>query len=183
VAVIKKLKQIGVLENMERGKGRLPLGSPERAIAILCSDRRADTLRHLRKILQLSPESLFPIDLFGLPLLLSKEFGGYNKELAEGIIKNLKKGMSLLKISDVYIAYHLPCGMGDDFKHKIQDIFAWMPSMMSWWFNSDPFFVYKNVQIICQYRTEGSRGEVRQKSRRVNLHRLTPLVKGGKIDI
>lgn len=115
--VISNLKNIGILRRFnpeEEMSGVTKNGG----VGIMCSDGDIDAELFHRRISH-RPHA---VKIFGGPLLLAPNFGGYDSSFAEKIIENIKQGMEVKQTRTVFFYFHAPCGVATKFNYDIPQI-------------------------------------------------------------
>ncbi len=175
-SVVESLKEAGILINMESPEAKEVFGRPEEVQGFFCSDRHADTIAHLRKVLGCNV--LHPVDFYGGPLIFAKNYREHRTSDMDFVYGNIVDGMELKKLQHLYVGFHAPCGKADKYGHSIIDVVSWIPEVMSHFIEGD-FFKNKEVGCIFQFQKEGKEDSRRQKSYLLDVQILTTFIEKG----
>lgn len=112
---VSRLKADGTLKRFSDMKGITKNGG----IAIICSDGDVDISDYHKRAVSHRPHS---VKLFGGPLLLCPSFRGYDRCLADGILRNMKLGVGAKNTRTFFSYFHFPCGVASTYSHTIYEV-------------------------------------------------------------
>jgi hypothetical protein len=92
-------------------------------VATFCGDGDIDAYKRHCEEVTIRAHS---IKVFGGPLIFASSFNGYNKQMASGLIENIRMGMKVKQTTKCFLYFHFPCGMAREFNHSLENIINYL---------------------------------------------------------
>lgn len=123
---VRKMKKLHILRNFSVDDMRQL--TKNGGVMLTCSDGDVDISKYHSYAVSGRPHE---IKVFGGTLNVCQEYGGYDTEEENVIVKNIIKGFLAKQTKTLFLDHHFPCGMAGKYNHGIAEVlcFAYLSNL------------------------------------------------------